>query len=88
MDDMDKQRIADMLAGMQFGRKAPPSRQNKAAYAALEAGVADVLKDLNRLHLRLWHAVSRREYHSLSLEEARLELQSIQARISSLTQKE
>ena len=86
--DRDKQRIADMLAGMQFGRKAPPSRQDKAAYAALEAGVADVLKDLKKLHLRLWHAISRREYHSLSLKEARLELQSIQARISSLTQEE
>ncbi len=86
--DRDKQRIADMLAGMQFGRKAPPSRQDKAAYAALEAGVADVLKDLKKLHLRLWHAVSRRDYHSLSLGEARLELQSIKARISSLTQKE
>jgi len=85
---MDKQRIEDMLSGMQFGRKAPPSRQDKAAYAALEAGVAGVLKDLNRLHLRLWHAVSRREYYSLSLEEARLGLESIQARISSLTQKE
>jgi len=88
MDDRNKQRIADMLAGMQFGRKAPPSRQTKAAYAALEAGVADVLKDLKKLRLRLWHAVSRREYHSLSLEEARLELESIKARISSLTQKE
>ncbi|NLT96765.1 MAG: hypothetical protein GXW96_01175 [Christensenellaceae bacterium] len=86
--DRDKQRIADMLAGMQFGRKAPPSRQDKAAYAALEAGVADVLKDLKKLHLRLWHAISRREYHSLSLNEVRLELQSIQARISSLTQEE
>ena len=87
MDDQYK-RIADMLSGMQFGRRLPPSKQTKAEYAALESGIADVLKDLNRLHLRLWHAVSRREYHSLSLKEARLELESIQARISSLTQKE
>lgn len=87
MDDQ-KERIADMLSGMQFERRLPPSKQTKAEYAALEAGVADVLKDLNRLHLRLWHTVYRREYHSLSLEEAHLELQSIQARLNSLTHKE
>ena len=85
---MHKQRIADMLSGMQFGRRLPPSKQTKAEYAALESGIADVLKDLNRLHLRLWHAVSRREYHSLPLDEARLALESIQARLNSLSQKE
>ena len=87
MDDQYK-RIEDMLADMQFERKLPPSKQNKAEYAALEAGVSDVLTDLKRLHLRLWHVVSRRDYHSFSIEEARLTLESIRERLSMLSQKE
>ena len=87
MDEQHK-RIEDMLADMQFERKLPPSKQNKAEYAALEAGVSDVLKDLNRLHLQLWHVVSRRDYHSLSLEEAHLALESVRERLSSLSKKE
>jgi hypothetical protein len=87
MDDQQK-RIKDMLAGMQFERKLPPSKQTKAEYAALEAGVGDVLKDLNLLHLRLWHAVSRRDYHSLSVEEARLVLETIRERLNLLSPKE
>jgi hypothetical protein len=87
MDDQQK-RIKDMLAGMQFERKLPPSKQAKAEYATLEAGVSEVLKDLNLLHLRLWHAVSRRDYHSISVEEACLELESIRERLNLLSSKE
>ena len=86
MTDNTKDRITDMLSEMQFERRAPVSRQKKAQYAATEAGIADALKDLNRLHLRLWHAVSERDYHSLSLEEAKQTLVEIRNRIDAISQ--
>jgi hypothetical protein len=87
MDDQDK-RIEDILAGMQFERRLPPSKQIKAEYAALEADVGGILRDLSRLHLRLWHAVFQRDYHSLSPQEARLALEDIRERLGRLSQAE
>ena len=84
MTDNTKDRIADMLSDMPFERRTPVSRQKKAQYAATEAGVADALKDLNKLHLRLWHAVSQRDYHSLSLDEARQTLCELERQLNIL----
>jgi len=86
MSDNTKDPIADILSAMQFERRTPVSRQKKAQYAAMEAGVSDVIKELNKLHLRLWHAVSQRDYHSLSLDEARQALGEIRNRIDALAQ--
>ena len=70
---------------MQFERRPAVSRHKKAQYAAMEAGVADALKELNRLHLRLWHAVSQRDYHSLSPDEARQALDVVRCRLDVLS---
>ena len=86
--DNTRQQIVHILSDMQFERKPTISRQKKAQYAAMEAGVAVALKELNRLHLRLWHAVSQRDYHSLSLEEAGQTLDDIRGRLEALSQKE
>jgi hypothetical protein len=83
MNDIDK-RIAEMLEDMQFERRLPASKHKKAEYAALEADVSGILKDLNRLHLRLWHAVSQRDYRSISLEEAYGALEDIRLRLDKL----
>ncbi len=80
MDNV-KGQITDILSDMQFERRPPVSRQKKAQYAAMEAGVRDALKELNKLHLRLWHAVSQRDYHSLPLDEARRTLEEIRNQI-------
>lgn len=82
--DNSKEKITDILSGMQFERRPPVSRQKKAQYAALEAGVGEALKELNRLHLRLWHAVSKRDYHSLSLDEARQTLCEVERQLNIL----
>ena len=84
MDNTRKQ-IADIIGDMHFERKAPVSRARKAQYAALESGIADALKELNRLHLRLWHAVSQRDYHSLPPDEAIQSLDDIQKQLSALS---
>ncbi len=47
-----------------------------------EVGAA--LKTLNRLHLRLWHAQQRRDYHALSLKEARDTLKEVCSRLDML----
>jgi len=73
-----------MLAGMQFERKSPASKLKKAEYAALEAQVAGILKELKKLHLRLWFSISRRDYHSLSLEEAYRTLDEIRRQMDNL----
>ncbi len=85
MMENTREQIADMLSDMQFERRPAVSRQKKAHYAAMEAGVAEVLKELNRLHLRLWHAASQRDYHSLSLDEARTMLDEVRCRLDVLS---
>lgn len=85
MMDNTREQIANMLSDMQFERRPAVSRQKKAQYAATEAGVADVLKELNRLHLRLWHTVSQRDYHSLSMDEARQALDEVRYRLDVLS---
>jgi hypothetical protein len=69
MDDI-KDKIADMVKDMCFERKRPVTKQQKAAYTVLAARLAEIIADLNRLRLRLWHADEKRDYHSLSLYEA------------------
>jgi chromosome segregation ATPase len=81
-----KEKIASMLAEMQFDRRPPVPKQKKAQFAALEADVGALLKDLNKLHLRLSHATSQRDYHSLSLEEARQTLEKAHSQLSDLLQ--
>ncbi len=86
MDDI-KALIADMTNDMRFERRPPVTGQQKAAYAALEDGVGDALRDLSKLHLRLWHAASRRDYRSLSLDEALMMLGDIRSQLDMLSQK-
>ena len=83
--DNTREQIADIINDMRFERKTAVSRARKAQYAALESGVADALKELNRLHLRLWHAVSQRDYHSLPPDEAIQALDDIQKQLSTLS---
>ena len=85
MMDNTREQITDILSDMQFERRPAVSRQKKTQYAALETGVADALKGLNKLHLRLWHAVSQRDYHSLSLDETRKMLDEVRCRLDVLS---
>jgi uncharacterized membrane protein YgaE (UPF0421/DUF939 family) len=84
--DNTKKQIADILSQMQFERRSPVSKQTKAQFAAMEAGLSDALKELSKLRLRVWHAVSQRDYHSLSLDEAKQKLDEVQRQISILSQ--
>lgn len=82
----NKDKIANLLADMRFERRPPVTKQKKARYAVLEAETNDVMNEVRRLHLRLWHAVSRHDYHSLSLDEARQALDDIRRQLDSLSQ--
>ena len=81
-----KEKIACMLENMPFDRRPPVSKLKKAQFAALEAGVSALVNDLNKLRLRLSHATSQPDYHSLSLEEARLVLNDAKDRLDALTE--
>ena len=85
MDNI-KEKTTDMLANMNFDRRPPVPKQKKAQFAALEANVGALLKDLNKLHLRLSHATSQKDYQSLSLEEARQALEKAHSQLSDLLQ--
>jgi len=77
-------RIKDILAGMQFERRRPVTQHCRTVYAAMQKEVGAALKTLNRLHLRLWHAQQRRDYHVLSLKEARDTLKEVCSRLDML----
>lgn len=79
-----KDAIAHMIQNMCFERKSRASAQQKAAYAALEAGTGKTAQALNKLHLRLWHAVSHGDYHSLSLDETKRLLEAVRQDIDAL----
>lgn len=70
---------------MQFERRRPVTRTQRMEYAALQKEVGEVRRSLGALHLRFWHAQQRRDYHSLSLDEARRILAEAAKRISALS---
>ena len=80
----EKQMIADMIKNMCFERKKPAGKHIKAEFAAMESAIGTITDELNKLHLRLWHAVNKGDYRSLSLEEATAQLEEIQQRIEDI----
>ncbi len=82
---MENQKIHEILSTLSFNRKRPATAAQKDAYARLQKDVNDVRLGLNKLHLQLWYAVSRHDYHSLSLEEARQTLGDIAKHIEAIS---
>ena len=83
---MDKTRdlIANMVSDMRFDRKKRVSKKTKAEYSALQNKLETTIKDLRKLHVRLWHADYKKDYHSLSLDEAECILKEIKKDIDSI----
>lgn len=72
-----KQRIAQITAGMDFGRKAPIPAEEKLETEKLFAELGDAIKKMNRLHLSLWYAVEKGESRVISLDEAKQDIAQI-----------
>lgn len=87
MDETRKQ-IANMIENMGFERKPRATKKEKEDYAALKDSVAVIKSDIDKLSLRLWHACYKNDYHSLSIDEAKQELQRIRESIDGITNKE
>ncbi|MDD5018782.1 MAG: hypothetical protein PHO15_11880 [Eubacteriales bacterium] len=83
-DEKTKQLIADMVGDMCFDRKKPAARHEKAMYSILKNSLGDTINGLNKLHLRLWHAVYKGDYHSLSLGETESALKEARQRIDNI----
>lgn len=83
-----EQKIAQLLSELQFERRRPVTLTQRQQYAALQKEVDEVRRSLDALHLRLWHAQQRRDYHSLSLEEARGILAKAAERLGALSKNE
>ena len=76
MEEVQKQ-IEHMVENMRFERKKRISKQEKATYEMLENSIDDIMRSINKLHLRLWHANHKKDYHSLSMDEISLVLQKM-----------
>ena len=74
MEEVQKQ-IEHMIENMRFERKKRISKQEKATYEMLENNINNIMRSINKLHLRLWHANHKKDYHSLSMDEISLVLQ-------------
>ena len=79
------QKIADIVSKMQFERRKPVPRAKKAAFEAMQTQIKEVLLELGRLHLGLWHAKSQRDYHSLSLIKTRERIAQLAQRLDALS---
>lgn len=77
----DEERIAQLTQDMWFERKPAVTPREKAAYAALESACEQAVRSLNKLRLRLWHAVGESGYRSLPMDEARAMLKEARGRI-------
>ena len=70
--DETQNKIASMVSNLSFDRKARATKKEKAAYFELKDDLGKVKKKIDKLHLRLWHCEYKNDYHSLSLDEAKL----------------
>ena len=84
--DETNQIIEDMVSGMRFERRKPVTKQTKQEIAALYDALGAVRARINKLHLALWHAQERRDYHSTNLQDAMQELRQIRDEIDALLQ--
>lgn len=87
MDEIRK-RIVDMTRGMDFERKPRATKKEKEDYAELKDLVAGIKRDIDKLSLRLWHACSKGDYRSLSIDEAKRGLQQVKIIIEDIISKE
>lgn len=79
-----KQTITDMVEGMNFKRKKPVSKETKQKTQQLLSLVGKSRNKLDKLHLKLWYAVEKNDYHSVCLTEAMQELEKITHELESL----
>lgn len=76
--------IEDMVKTMRFERKKNVTKQQKTIYADLKKNTDDAMHDMSKLNLRLWHAINKKDYHSLTLDEAEHILQKIRQNIDNI----
>lgn len=84
---MESEKVAQILGALDFEKKRPVTAAQKKAFAELERSVDEARQRLNKLHLRLWHATGSRDYHSLSLDDARETLRGISRQIDAIAGK-
>lgn len=77
-------KIAEMVAEMQFERRAAVPQETKAMTAALLQKVEGLAADINKLRLKLWHAADKKDYRSLPLEDAKTELERMQSEMNAI----
>lgn len=83
MDDTN-QIIEDMVSGMRFERRTPVTKQTKQEIAALYDALGAVRARINKLHLALWHAQEKSDYHSTNLQDTKQALRQIRDEIDAL----
>lgn len=75
--DNANQKIADIVKDMSFERRKPVSQDTKHQTQQLLCSLKEAKKRLDKLHLKLWYAVDKSNYHFVSLAEAKQELDII-----------
>lgn len=75
--DNTNEKIASMIKKMSFERKKPVSIEAKQSTKQILCSVKEAKDKLDKLHLKLWYAVEKNDYHSVNLAEAKQELSSI-----------
>ena len=84
---MNDEKVLEILNTLDFDKKSPVTAAEKKAYTELHSSVDDIRQRLNQLHLRLWHAVNSRDYHSFTLDDAREALADIARQIDAISKK-
>lgn len=75
--DNTNEKITSMVKNMSFERRKPVSTETKQSTKQILCSVKEVKDKLDKLHLKLWYAVEKNDYHSVNLTETKQELSSI-----------
>lgn len=71
------EKITGIVKDMNFERRKPVSQDTKKQTQQLLCSLKDARNGLDKLHLKLWYAVENNDYHSVSLTDAKQELDNI-----------
>lgn len=80
MDDT-RERIANIIEGVDLQKKARATKKEKEAFESLKDEVGGLKNKIDKLNLRLWHACSKGDCRSLPFADAKEQLRQARDKI-------
>jgi len=80
----EKAKIAEMVKNMPLKRRKPVPEETKTRLDALKQRLLQPIADLNKLHLKLWHAQKHNDYKHIDMDDLRSRLAAVRDEIDAI----